>query len=118
MDFIQPTTWEDALAAKAAQPDSVPIAGGTDVMVDLNFDQAVEEVGVQPHALASGAGHDAAIMAQVTPVTMLFVRCAGGLSHHPDESVSEADVEIAVDALARFVELVAERHSRSGERGR
>src|SRR5215211_916179 len=39
MDFIQPTTWEDALAAKAARPESLPIAGGTDVMVDLNFDR-------------------------------------------------------------------------------
>jgi CO/xanthine dehydrogenase FAD-binding subunit len=39
MDFIQPTTWEDALAAKAERPDSLPIAGGTDVMVDLNFDR-------------------------------------------------------------------------------
>jgi len=39
MDFIQPTTWEEALAAKAASPESVPIAGGTDVMVDLNFDR-------------------------------------------------------------------------------
>ena len=39
MDFIQPTTWEAALAAKAERPSIVPIAGGTDVMVDLNFDR-------------------------------------------------------------------------------
>jgi CO/xanthine dehydrogenase FAD-binding subunit len=39
MDFIQPTTWQEALAAKAATPASVPLAGGTDVMVDLNFDR-------------------------------------------------------------------------------
>jgi len=39
MDFIQATTWEEALAAKAARPKSVPIAGGTDVMVELNFDR-------------------------------------------------------------------------------
>jgi CO/xanthine dehydrogenase FAD-binding subunit len=39
MDFIQPTTWEEALAAKAERPESLPIAGGTDVMVDLNFDR-------------------------------------------------------------------------------
>jgi CO/xanthine dehydrogenase FAD-binding subunit len=39
MDFIQPTTWQEALAAKAAMPASVPLAGGTDVMVDLNFDR-------------------------------------------------------------------------------
>src|SRR6266699_1596683 len=37
MEFLQPTTWADALAAKAATPDAVPIAGGTDVMVELNF---------------------------------------------------------------------------------
>jgi CO/xanthine dehydrogenase FAD-binding subunit len=43
MDFLQPTTWEEALAAKAAEPRSVPIAGGTDVMVDLNFDRARPE---------------------------------------------------------------------------
>jgi CO/xanthine dehydrogenase FAD-binding subunit len=39
MDFIQPTTWQEALAAKAAHPAALPIAGGTDVMVDLNFDR-------------------------------------------------------------------------------
>src|SRR5258705_6526637 len=37
MDFIRPTTWADALAAKAEHPDAVPIAGGTDLMVGLNF---------------------------------------------------------------------------------
>lgn len=39
MDMVQPTTWADALAAKAASPDLLAIAGGTDVMVDLNFDR-------------------------------------------------------------------------------
>ncbi|MEU8398597.1 FAD binding domain-containing protein [Nonomuraea sp. NPDC048892] len=38
MDFLRPTTWDEALAAKADQPDAVPIQGGTDVMVELNFD--------------------------------------------------------------------------------
>ena len=38
MDFLQPTSWDDALAAKAARPEAVPIAGGTDVMVEINFD--------------------------------------------------------------------------------
>jgi len=39
MDFLQPRTWADALEAKATHPNSVPIACGTDVMVELNFDQ-------------------------------------------------------------------------------
>src|SRR6187200_290749 len=40
MDILQPDTWTEALEAKAAHPDAVPIAGGTDVMVELNFDRA------------------------------------------------------------------------------
>ncbi|MCM2386968.1 FAD binding domain-containing protein [Streptomyces albipurpureus] len=38
MDFLRPASWEDALAAKAEHPSAVPIAGGTDVMVEINFD--------------------------------------------------------------------------------
>lgn len=39
VEFLQPSTWDEALTAKAAYPDAVPIAGGTDVMVELNFDR-------------------------------------------------------------------------------
>src|SRR5690348_2846203 len=39
MDFLQPTTWAEALQARAEHPDALPIAGGTDVMVELNFDR-------------------------------------------------------------------------------
>lgn len=38
MEFLRPATWDEALAAKAAHPAAVPIAGGTDVMVEINFD--------------------------------------------------------------------------------
>ncbi|KNB53396.1 FAD binding domain-containing protein [Streptomyces caatingaensis] len=38
MDFLRPARWEEALAAKAEHPAAVPIAGGTDVMVEINFD--------------------------------------------------------------------------------
>ena len=40
MDFLKPATWPEALAMKAAHPDALPIAGGTDVMVEINFDRA------------------------------------------------------------------------------
>ncbi|RRO15754.1 xanthine dehydrogenase family protein subunit M [Saccharopolyspora rhizosphaerae] len=39
MEFLRPATWREALEAKAAHPDATPIAGGTDVMVELNFDR-------------------------------------------------------------------------------
>src|ERR1700730_13585562 len=43
MDFIRPTTWADALAAKAEHPGAVPIAGGTDLMVGLNAGRPAPE---------------------------------------------------------------------------
>ncbi|MFC7220832.1 FAD binding domain-containing protein [Streptomyces polyrhachis] len=38
MEFLRPATWREALAAKAEHPEAVPLAGGTDVMVEINFD--------------------------------------------------------------------------------
>ena len=38
MDFLQPASWSEALAMKAAHPEALPIAGGTDVMVEINLD--------------------------------------------------------------------------------
>jgi allantoate deiminase len=51
--------------------------------------------------LVSGAGHDAMVLAAAgVPAAMLFVRSLnGGVSHHPDELSSEADIALAVDAL-------------------
>ena len=61
-------------------------------------------------ALPSGAGHDAAVMARACPTAMLFVRCKGGVSHHPDESVQTSDVAVALDVLTRAVLELARRH--------
>ena len=57
--------------------------------------------------LASGAGHDAAAMAAVAPVAMLFVRCKGGISHHPDESVTSEDVHVAIQVMSDFIAEMA-----------
>ena len=53
--------------------------------------------------LVSGAGHDAAVLAAAgVPAGMLFVRSLnGGVSHSPDELSSDADIALAVDALAK-----------------
>ena len=40
MEVLRPTALAEALEARAAHPDALPIAGGTDVMVELNFDKA------------------------------------------------------------------------------
>ena len=70
--------------------------------------QAVEGSGVSVERLPSGAGHDAAQMAALTPAAMLFVRCEDGISHNPAESVEKEDVDVAVEVMGRFLELMAD----------
>ena len=54
--------------------------------------------------LASGAGHDAMVLAEVTDVGMLFVRCgAGGVSHNPAETVTPEDAGLAAEVLLDFL---------------
>ena len=72
------------------------------------LERAVEDAGVGVHRLPSGAGHDAAQMATLTPMAMLFVRCKEGISHNPAESVKREDVSVAIEVMSRFLALVAE----------
>jgi allantoate deiminase len=68
--------------------------------------EAVAAAGLPLERLPSGAGHDAVVMSEVVPVGMLFVRCAGGISHHPAESVATDDVAAAIDVLDRFLDTL------------
>jgi allantoate deiminase len=70
--------------------------------------RAVQNLGHPLVELASGAGHDAVAMSALTEVGMLFVRCKGGVSHNPAESVTTEDVAVAIDVLSQFLELVAQ----------
>jgi allantoate deiminase len=82
--------------------------------------KAVEDSGFPVHQLPSGAGHDAAQMAALTPMAMLFVRCKEGISHNPAESVKREDVGGAIEMLGRFLTLLAEgeRFGRRSEASR
>jgi allantoate deiminase len=75
----------------------------------LTLADALAQVLPDAPRLPSGAGHDAVTLSGVTDAAMLFVRCAGGVSHHPGEAVEEADVAAAIDAAREFVRLVAEK---------
>ena len=65
---------------------------------------AIEAQGLEVRTLPSGAGHDATAMAHLTDIGMLFVRCEDGISHHPAESMTEADADVAAQVLLRFLE--------------
>jgi allantoate deiminase len=92
------TAW-DEIQSTAAVP--------CDADLSEHLASAATDAGHEAPRLASGAGHDAAMMSAISPVAMLFVRCAGGVSHHPDESVRADDVEVAIDVTTRFVERLA-----------
>ncbi|MDB6016185.1 MAG: allantoate amidohydrolase [Pedosphaera sp.] len=61
---------------------------------------------VEVTELASGAGHDAAMLGEITPMAMLFVRCEGGISHNPAEAVMTDDVRVAIAVMGDYLLLL------------
>jgi allantoate deiminase len=114
---------EDDARARAADAiraeiERIASARGVDVTWTLRYDtpavalspdlrqrlaDAIVAAGHPVRTLVSGAGHDAVVLSRICPAAMLFVRCAGGISHDPRESVEEADVAVTLDVLERFV---------------
>jgi allantoate deiminase len=72
------------------------------------LDQTFASLSLEPMRVASGAGHDAVAMAHLCPSAMLFVRCKGGISHNPAESITVEDADVAARVLVEAVKkLVA-----------
>jgi len=67
---------------------------------------AVQAVGVTPRRLPSGAAHDAMSLAALCPTAMLFIRCAGGVSHNPAEAVRADDCALAALAMLAFIDIL------------
>jgi allantoate deiminase len=65
---------------------------------------AIAAEGVRAFALPSGAGHDGMAMIDIADIGMIFVRCRGGISHHPDEHVELADADAGARVLMRVIE--------------
>lgn len=66
--------------------------------------EAVAGEGYPVFELPSGAGHDGMAIIDIADVAMLFVRCRGGISHHPDEHVELSDVDAGARVLLRLIE--------------
>jgi allantoate deiminase len=67
------------------------------------LETAVRSLEIEPLHLSSGAGHDAVAMATLCPSAMLFVRCKGGISHNPAESITVEDADAAARVLLAAV---------------
>jgi allantoate deiminase len=66
--------------------------------------EAVAAEGFPVFELPSGAGHDGMAMIDIADVAMIFVRCRGGVSHHPEEHVELADADAGARVLLRLIE--------------
>ena len=68
--------------------------------------KGVEKAGFSNRDMVSGAGHDAVYIARVAPTTMIFVPCAGGISHNEAESTSldecAAGAQVLLNAVLEY----------------
>ena len=95
-------TWEPRLdQASIAMDDS---------MVAM-LERALERTGAPRYRMSSGAGHDAMVLAAKMPAGMVFLRCEGGISHHPAENVRDGDVAAALDAGVEFLNELERSHA-------
>ncbi|MCJ1682642.1 allantoate amidohydrolase [Rathayibacter sp. VKM Ac-2928] len=119
-DDVRDTVWdgiEHAMSETARRRRlalTVEETHGAPAVVAADWLQDVVRAGIratgdeEPMVLFSKAGHDAMAIADLTEYAMLFVRCEGGVSHHPEENVTEADVATALDAFEAAVHAFAE----------
>jgi allantoate deiminase len=80
--------------------------------------EAVAAEGYPVFELSSGAGHDGMAMIDIADVAMIFVRCRGGISHHPDEHVDVADADAGARVLLRLIENFRPREAGGAAKSR
>ena len=71
---------------------------------------AAQKSGFSVRRMASGAGHDAMILAPCMPAAMLFLRSPGGISHHPDEAVLAQDIDNALAVGENFLKCLSQNY--------
>jgi hydantoinase/carbamoylase family amidase len=73
--------------------------------------EAAQAEGATVRPMASGAGHDAMVLAKHVPAAMLFVPSRAGVSHSPDEYTAPEQCELGARVLARAVAVLVANHS-------
>ncbi|MBC6956496.1 MAG: Zn-dependent hydrolase [Chloroflexi bacterium] len=119
---------EEALLALARQAaddhgltlEITPAGGAEPALMDSRLvdivERAAEQAGLKRQRLMSFAGHDAQMLARVTPSVMLFVPCKDGISHNPAEYCAPEDCVNAAQVILNSVLLLAGSDSGAGAR--
>jgi len=87
--------WNEHMNQRAVQMDP-------DLITQI--EEAIRKSGCKPHRMASGAGHDAMILAEKIPSGIVFLRTPGGISHDPAESVLVDDVAMAIECGSHLLD--------------
>jgi allantoate deiminase len=78
-----------------------------DAFLVNEIERAIQATSSAPHRMASGAGHDAMILAEKIPAAMIFLRTPGGISHDPAEAVAVEDVQKAIECGIHLLDQFA-----------
>ena len=125
VNFTVDVRHADDVVRKKALAELMDIFGGItarrelEIAIDPYYDSAaapcdprlqsawadtLKRLGLPVHYLPSGAGHDGLAFSGLWPISMLFVRCDRGISHNPAESMTQADAQLALNALLDFIQ--------------
>ena len=97
-DFAEARCAEHRIAFGMEQVWRMPATTFNARLVDL-VEQSAEGLGYRHRRIVSGAGHDSLHTAQFAPTAMIFVPCAGGLSHNEAEDAAPADLAAGASVL-------------------
>ncbi|MFB2532999.1 Zn-dependent hydrolase [Paracoccus sp. p3-h83] len=81
--------------------DNLPTPMDADLVARLAA--AADRIGASHRMMVSGAGHDAAFVARIAPAAMVFVPCAGGRSHCPEEWAEADDMALGAEVIAQAI---------------
>ncbi|WML58909.1 Zn-dependent hydrolase [Neobacillus sp. PS2-9] len=102
LDKIQNVSFSRNLSFNVEKYMAIDPVYCSDEIIQL-FNEISEEKEMNAPIMISGAGHDAMLLAEITDVGMIFVRCAKGISHQPNEHAEKADIALGTELLLEAV---------------
>jgi allantoate deiminase len=99
---------EECAQARGVTVEFVDRGGQASVPMDARLMETLAACAEGAHRMASGAGHDAMVLAPHVPTAMLFLRTPRGLSHHPEEAVRVEDVAVALEVCLGLLDSLEE----------
>jgi N-carbamoyl-L-amino-acid hydrolase len=101
-EFVSEQAARFGIKATVEQVWHMPATTFDETLVSI-VDRAAAELGYSRARIVSGAGHDSLHTARFSPTAMIFVPCAGGLSHNEAEYATPGDLEAGANVLLQAV---------------